>query len=50
VRAFLDAGLRDELTVTVVPIVLGSGIPLGAGTVRRHALAGGMVQLTYTRA
>ncbi len=58
VRATLDAGLLDELTVTVVPIVLGSGIPLGAGTVRRHALAlvrhevlvGGMVQLTYTRA
>ena len=56
-RATLDAGLLDELTVTIVPVVLGSGIPLGAGTTRRHALTlarhrvlhGGMVQLTYLR-
>lgn len=57
VRAVLDAGLLDELTVTVVPVILGRGHPLGAGTRARHRLAlvrhralpGGMVQLTYTR-
>jgi hypothetical protein len=45
----------DALTVTVVPVVLGRGIPLGAGVRARHPLAlrasrnlaGGMVQLTY---
>lgn len=57
VRAVLDAGLLDELTVTVVPAILGKGRPLGGGTQRRHrltlsghrALHGGMVQLTYGR-
>lgn len=55
IRAFLDAGLVDELTVSVIPIVLGAGAPLFAGTARRHALefldvtphAGGLVQLRY---
>ena len=55
VRAALDAGLLDELTVTIVPVILGGGIPLGAGAVHRHVLvlerhevlAGGMMQLTY---
>ncbi len=55
VRQALDAGVLDALTVTVVPIVLGRGIPLGAGVRARHPLAlrasrnlaGGMVQLTY---
>jgi dihydrofolate reductase len=57
VRAVLDAGLLDELTVTLVPVILGRGRPLGAGTHARHPLTlvrhrplrGGMVQLTYTR-
>ena len=55
VRAALDAGLLDELTVTILPVMLGSGIPLGAGAHHRHALAlerhealaGGMMKLTY---
>jgi dihydrofolate reductase len=50
----LDADLVDELTLTVVPVVLGAGIPLFAG-VRRTRLAlesareigAGMVQLRY---
>jgi dihydrofolate reductase len=55
IRAFLDAGLVDELTVTVVPAVLGEGVPLFAGVSRRRALrllearpyASGLVQLRY---
>ena len=55
VRQALDDGRVDEITVTVVPIVLGRGTPLLAGASRRHPLAltrsrtwpGGMVQLTY---
>lgn len=57
IRAALDGGLIDELIVTVVPMVLGTGIPLFAGTSQRHALklndvktiGGGLVQLTYER-
>lgn len=55
IRQALDAGLVDELTVTLVPVVLGEGLPLFAGTKQRHALervevrsaSGGLVQLTY---
>lgn len=55
IRAALDADLVDLLTVTVVPVVLGAGIPLFAGATRRHALeletvrpiGAGMVQITY---
>lgn len=55
IRAFLDAGLVDELTVTVVPVVLGAGAPLFAGVTRRRALRlisqrafpSGLVQLVY---
>ncbi|MEN9797741.1 MAG: hypothetical protein RL653_1437 [Pseudomonadota bacterium] len=57
VRAVLDAGLLDELTVTVVPVILGKGRPLGAGTNTRHrlnlvrhrVLPAGLVQLMYAR-
>jgi dihydrofolate reductase len=38
IRATLDAGLVDEITVTVVPIVIGRGIPLFAGVARHHPL------------
>jgi dihydrofolate reductase len=56
IRSFLDAGLVDELIVTVVPTILGRGIPLFAGAARRHALRlvsatpypSGLVQLRYT--
>lgn len=55
IRAALDARLVDELTVTIVPIVLGTGVPLFAGVTRRHELellgsrpiGGGLVQLRY---
>ncbi|MCH9687109.1 MAG: dihydrofolate reductase family protein [Deltaproteobacteria bacterium] len=53
IRQALDAGLVDDLVVTMVPIVLGAGIPLFAGATQRHALQfvghhgfeGGLVQL-----
>lgn len=53
IRQALDAGLIDDLTVTLVPAVLGSGFPLFAGATRRHflrtestrQLPGGLVQL-----
>lgn len=53
---FLAAGLVDELTISIVPILLGSGIPLFAsgGAERRLALVesrafpSGLVQFRYT--
>jgi dihydrofolate reductase len=55
IRSFLDLGLVDELTVTVVNHVLGDGIPLFAGVAQAHALEllgatpyeSGLVQLRY---
>jgi len=55
IRSALDAGLIDEITVTIVPVVLGAGIPLFAGATRRHrlelmghkTLGGAAVSLTY---
>lgn len=55
IRQALDAGLVDEMVITVVPVVLGRGVPLFAGTTHRHALervdvrsqSAGLVQLTY---
>ena len=41
---FADAGLLDELLVTVVPVVLGDGKPLFD-----RRLPGGPMQLTGTR-
>ncbi|MBL8857601.1 MAG: dihydrofolate reductase [Planctomycetes bacterium] len=37
IRQALDAGLVDECIVTLIPTVLGDGVPLFAGTTRRHA-------------
>lgn len=53
IRQALDAGLVDELVLTLVPVVLGEGHPLFAGAGRRHQLelvaqrpfGGGMTQL-----
>lgn len=55
VTRFLAAGCLDALVVTLVPVVLGSGIRLFASSPGRHALrlesartyASGMVQLRY---
>ena len=55
IRQALDAELVDEITVTVVPVVLGEGVALFAGTSHRHELeltanrdlGAGLVQLTY---
>ena len=53
IRQALDAGLVDELVVTQVPVVLGAGASLFAGTTKRHAFDVvshvdylGLVQLT----
>ena len=56
IRQALDAGLVDELVVTICPIILGSGHSLFAGVSERRALRlesqrelpDGVVQLTYT--
>ena len=58
IRSFLDERLIGELTVTVVDVILGAGIPLFAGTSRAHRLtltgvtsyATGLVQLRYLTA
>ena len=56
IRQALDASRIDELVTTVCPVILGAGVPLFAGTRRRHelrlreheVLPGGLLQLTYT--
>lgn len=58
IRQALDAGLVDEMIVSVCPTILGAGHALFAGARRRHSLVleaarempGGLVQLTYTPA
>jgi dihydrofolate reductase len=53
IRQAAEAGLIDEITITLAPIALGSGIPLFAGMARQypveilshHSYGGGMVQL-----
>jgi dihydrofolate reductase len=58
IRQALDAGLIDELIVSIIPVVLGHGSPLFAGLQARRALTlittsvlpGGIVQLTYRTA
>jgi dihydrofolate reductase len=54
IRQALDAGLIDEMIVTMIPVILGAGHPLFAGAKQRHALElveltqfGGLVQLRY---
>jgi dihydrofolate reductase len=55
IRSLVDAGLVDELVVTVIPVLLGAGAPLFAGVAHRRQLvlrsattfAGGLVQLRY---
>lgn len=54
IRSALAADLLDELTLTLVPVILGAGIPLFAGGSRKQLdlvsareIGGGMVQLRY---
>jgi len=55
VRSFLEKGLLDRITVSMHPILLGSGVPLFPGGFRRTMLLledtkvfeGGLVQLNY---
>jgi dihydrofolate reductase len=55
IRQALTAGLVDEVTITVVPEILGAGIPLFSGLSGRHSLrlirtrevGGGLVELVY---
>ena len=55
IRQFLDAGVIDELTLSVIPILLGSGIPRFATGGREHGLKlrearpypSGLTQLRY---
>lgn len=56
IQQFLDADLIDDLTISVVPLRLGAGLPLfGTGTERLFKLTGaqpykdGLVQLRYAR-
>ena len=53
IRQAMDAGLVDDLIVTIVPVLLGEGHALFAGVTKRHSLeflehhgfGGSMVQL-----
>ena len=55
IRGFLAQGLVDEITITVIPVILGSGIPLFGPVardihlthLRTTAFDNGFVQTTY---
>ena len=55
IRNAIDAGLVDEMIITMVPVVLGAGRPLFAGVGNRHGLrltrsrelGSGLVELVY---
>lgn len=55
IRQALDAGLVDQMTLTLIPTILGEGIPLFAGCAKRHrlqlqssrSLPGNLVQLVF---
>jgi dihydrofolate reductase len=41
IRQFLDAGLIDEATITVIPVDIGAGVPLFATDAQRQRLREG---------
>lgn len=55
IRQALDAGLIDDMIVTLIPMILGAGHPLFAGVQHRRALEllehtahpGGLISLRY---
>jgi dihydrofolate reductase len=53
IRSFLAEELVDDVTLSVIPVLLGAGIPLFGGVERRMSLASnrsfpsGLVQLCY---
>jgi len=56
IRQFLDANLIDDITISVMPVLIGAGIPLFGGPAAKLAFVGsqswptGVVQLRYARA
>lgn len=58
IRAFLSENLIDDMTLSIIPVLLGRGISLFGAEVpeqtlkleRSQAYASGLVQLTYSRA
>ena len=56
IQGFLSEGLVDEITVTVIPVILGAGIPLFGSTkkdiglthARTTVFDSGFVQTTYS--
>jgi len=54
IRSFMDANLVDEMVLSLIPVMLGEGIPLFLSEQPRqlhlqhgHAYASGLVQLRY---
>ncbi len=55
IRSFLDAQLVHEITLSVIPVILGAGVPLFSGVSQRqrlvlqatHCFPSGVVQMKY---
>ena len=56
IRQFLDANLIDDITISVMPVLIGAGIPLFGGPAAKLTFVSsqswptGVVQLRYARA
>lgn len=57
ISMFLDSDLIDEITITIIPIILGSGIPLFPNTAKEstwklynnHSYSNNVLQVEYHR-